>query len=119
MLSHLLRQVLERLILSGGECLEDVAAPRESRFDTHQFRIDRRSPEPFKHMVQRRGQVGSRVGERAIEVEGDDIEGKGGHRVSALDRFLEKGKWPSDFGRESAQAARPMEMARFPWHRAA
>ena len=59
----------------------------------HPLRVDRRPPQPFERMVQRCGEIGRRVGERAVEVEGDDVEGEGGHEANALDRIPAKRNW--------------------------
>ena len=50
----------------------------------HRLRLDRRPAELAERVVERRGEIGRGVGKRAVEVEGDDVEGKGGASPRAM-----------------------------------
>ena len=74
-------------------------APWPTRWRDRLAGTSARPPEPASVMVERGGEIGRGVGERAVEIERDHVEGEVGHRPSGC-------------------RAAAMEMARFPCDRA-
>ena len=83
-------RLVEQFFRRSARGLHDPAqqAPRpvaDHRPD-HLFR-QRPAPEIGQHPVDPAGNIGGGVGQGAVQVEGDDVEGKGGHGPPAIHRY--------------------------------
>jgi hypothetical protein len=61
------------------------------------LRIDFGAAEPGQHVIERRRQIGRGVGERAVEIERDDVEGEVGHPRRLSPAAMEMARFPCDW----------------------
>jgi hypothetical protein len=79
----------ERVADLAGRC-ENLAQQVPGAVADHRLdhrRVERRAAEIGEHPVEPGGDIGRGVGERAVQIEGDDVEGRSGHPPPATGRY--------------------------------